>query len=114
MIAHVVLFRPKAQLSADERATFVAALEYALRNITTIKRARIGRRVTLGREYDQQNVENYPFAAILEFEDEAGLRAYLDDPAHQALGAQFYITAESAMVFDYELLDAARANELLA
>jgi len=113
MVAHVVLFRPKPQLTAVERADFIAALEHALQDIALIKRARVGRRITVGRQYDQENAETYPFAAILEFEDEAGLRAYLDHPAHRALGEQFYLTAESAMVFDYDLVEGNRAAGLL-
>lgn len=114
MIAHVVLFRPKATLSAAERATLVNALEHALTRIASIKRARIGRRVMLGRQYDQHNAEHYPFAAILEFDNEANLRAYLDHPAHTTLGEQFYLTAESALVFDYDLMDGDRAEDLLS
>lgn len=114
MIAHVVLFRPKATLGAAERATLVAALEHALNRIQFITRARVGRRITLGRQYEQQHADHYPFAAILEFDNEADLRAYLDHPAHNALGEQFYLTAESALVFDYALMDGDRANELLS
>src|SRR5688572_13820928 len=113
MIAHVVLFRPRPQLSADDRATFVAALEHALSHIASITRARIGRRVTVGRQYDDQNAESYPFAAILEFENEAALRAYLDHAAHQALGEQFYLIAESALVFDYDLVEGDKAGAIL-
>jgi hypothetical protein len=111
MIAHVVLFRPKAGLSTDERQGFVDALDHALKNIPLIKRATIGRRITLGRLYDQQNPADYPFAAILEFENEADLRAYLDHDAHQALGQQFYLKADAALVFDYAAV--ARAAELV-
>ena len=112
MIAHVVLFRPKTQLSAGQREAFVAAFEHALANIASIKRARVGRRITVGRDYDQQNVEQYPLAAILEFESEPDLRAYLDHPAHRALGEQFYLNAEAALVFDYELLEGDRVAGL--
>ena len=84
MIAHVVLFRPKPQLTADERSAFVATLEHALNNIAVIKRSRVGRRITIGRQYDLQNADDYPFAAILEFENEIDLRAYLDHSAHRA------------------------------
>ena len=113
MIAHVVLFRPKADLSDDQRRAFVTALEHALVNIPLIKHARVGRRVTMGRLYDEQNAQDFPFVAILEFASEADLRDYLEHPAHQMLGAQFYVTSDAAQVFDYELLDARDARELL-
>ena len=113
MIAHLVLFRPKADLTSDDRRAFVAALEHALLNIPLIKRARVGRRLTMGRIYDQQNVEEFPFVAILEFESVDHLRAYLEHPAHQMLGAQFYVTSDAALVFDYELLEGLQVRELL-
>lgn len=113
MVAHVVLFRPKSELTSDQRAAFVAALEHALTNIPLIKSARVGRRITLGRQYDHLNAQSYPFAAILEFQSETDLRLYLEHPAHEMLGAQFYITSESALVFDYELMPAGRLQDLL-
>ena len=113
MIAHVVLFRPKAALTSDERRAFTAALEHALTNIPLIKHARVGRRVTLGRQYDAQNAQDFPFAAILEFDTESDLRAYLEHPAHQMLGTQFYVTSEAAMVFDFELLEGTHIRELV-
>lgn len=112
MIVHVVLFRPKTELSADERSAFVAALEHALTSIPLIQRASVGRRLRVGRQYDQQNTAEFPFVAILEFAVEADLRAYLEHPAHAMLGAQFYATSDAAMVFDFELVEPGRLNEL--
>ena len=113
MVAHVVLFRPKSSLTTDDRAAFVTALQHALTNIASIKNARVGRRVMMDRPYDQLNAQSFPFAAILEFENEADLRTYLEHPAHEMLGAQFYITSEAALVFDYELVEAARVDEVI-
>lgn len=105
MLAHVVLFRPKPDLTDLERGAFLDALEHALVNIPLITRARVGRRLTVGRPYDQLNTEQFPFAAILEFDKEADLREYLDHPAHQQLGEQFYVASERALVFDFDLTD---------
>jgi Stress responsive A/B Barrel Domain len=113
MIAHVVLFRPKPDLTAHARATFIDALEQALNGIPLIRRARVGRRVLLGRAYDAQSSDEYQFAAMLEFENEADLREYLEHPAHQSLGEQFYSASEAAMAFDFELMEGTRARELL-
>jgi hypothetical protein len=113
MIAHVVLFRPKPDLREDQRGAFVTALEHALVNIPLIKRARVGRRLTVGRLYEEQNTHDFPFVAILEFTSEDDLRAYLEHPAHHMLGAQFYATADAAFVFDYELLEGLEVRNLL-
>ena len=114
MIAHLVLFRPRTTLTHEERSTFVEALEHALKNIPTIRRAHVGRRTILGRQYDAMNVQQFPFVAILEFDSEANLRAYLDQPAHQKLGKQFYVASDGAMAFDFEMFEPERARELLS
>lgn len=113
MIAHVVLFRPKSELTADERQAFVDTLEHALTKIDLIKRVTIGQRTTLGRLYDQTAID-FPFAAILEFDSEADLRAYLDHPAHVNLGRQFYLAAEQALALDYNVLEGDWPRRLLA
>jgi hypothetical protein len=114
VIAHVVLFRPRATLTGDERRTLVTAMQHAFDGIPTIRRVRVGRRLTIGRLYDQQNVQDFPFVAILEFDNEADLRAYLDHPAHQSLGEQFYRTSEAALAFDFEFVEGDLARALLA
>jgi hypothetical protein len=113
VIAHVVLFRPKSTLSDDQRAAFVRALDDALNNIPLIKRASIGRRKVMGRQYDAANAVEFPYIAILEFDSTADLLAYLAHAAHEALGMQFYTTSESALAYDFELLDPSRARELI-
>jgi hypothetical protein len=113
MIAHVVLFRPKADLTSDQRRAFVTALQHALTNIPIIRQARVGRRLVLGRHYDQVNQHDFPFAAILEFATVADLRAYLEHPAHEMLGAQFYVASEAAMVLDYELREGDAIMDLI-
>jgi hypothetical protein len=113
MIAHVVLFRPRASLSEAERTAFVLALEAALREIPSIARALVGRRVTLGRRYDAPDADGYPFAAILEFHSRDDLVAYLDHPAHQALGEHFYTASDAALALDFEILPTERLDTLL-
>ena len=107
MIVHVVLFRPRAGLSPAERQTLVDAFDTALRAIPSIRRARVGRRITHGRGYEQLMRVDYPYAAILEFDDAAGLKAYLEHPAHERLGERFFSTFEEALMYDYELQDGA-------
>ena len=68
----------------------------------------------LGRQYDNMNAQQFPYAAILEFDSEADLRAYLDHPAHEKLGEQFYFTSDGALAFDFEMLEPDRARELLS
>jgi hypothetical protein len=46
---------------------------------------------------------DYSYAAILEFDDLAGLRAYLAAPAHAQLAAYFHDVCEEALAYDFEL-----------
>ena len=102
MISHVVLFRPKASLSADERRALIAALERAVTGIPFIKRAAIGKRILLNRAgYETQMAEHYEYSAILEFGDEADLRAYLDHPSHVDLGRLLFTAAEAVLAYDF-------------
>ena len=103
MIAHVVMFRPRGGLSADDRGRLVAVFREAISAIPTLRRARIGRRVVHGRPYEALMRTNYSHAAVLEFDDVAGLKAYLEHPAHDALGALFFETFEEALIYDFDL-----------
>ena len=44
----------------------------------------------------------YEFAAILEFDDQAGLVAYLNHPSHEALGRAFWEVCRSTVVVEVE------------
>ena len=103
MIAHVVLFRPRPNLAEADRHALAEALTRALRDIPSIRRARVGRRITHGRPYEALMQADYSYAALLEFDDVAGLKAYLEHPAHEALGAQFFACFEDALMYDFEL-----------
>lgn len=103
MISHVVLFRPKTSLSAVERRALIASLEHAVSGIATIKRATIGKRILLNRAgYETQMAEHYEYSAIIEFENEADLRAYLDHPAHVDLGRLLFTAAEAVLAYDFQ------------
>ena len=102
MISHVVLFRPRATLSDRERAQLIASLQAAVSGIATIRRATIGKRVLLNRPgYETQMAEHYEYSAILEFDSEADLRAYLDHPAHVDLGTRLSSAAEAVLAYDF-------------
>lgn len=107
MIAHIVLFRPHADLSGAGRESLAAAFAAALREIPSIRRARVGRRVRVGRAYEAAMRADYPYAAVIEFDDPAGLAAYLEHPAHEQLAARFFSAFEEALMYDFELEDGA-------
>ena len=103
MIAHVVLFRPRTDLGGAARDALASAFERALREIPSIRRARVGRRVTHGRPYEALMQVDCQYAAILEFDDISGLSAYLEHPAHEQLAAHFFNAFEDALMYDFEM-----------
>jgi hypothetical protein len=109
MISHVVLFRPKDSLSPEDRRALIDALQRAVSGIPSIKRTTIGKRVLLDRPgYETQMAEHYEYSAILEFETEADLRAYLDHPSHAELGKHLFQSADAVLAYDFISVDPTR------
>jgi hypothetical protein len=113
MIAHVVLFRLKPQLADVMRDGLADALARATRDIPSIRRVRVGSRITLGRVYEQLMTTDYSFAAIIEFEDQVGLQAYLDHPIHEQLARRFYASVDQALTYDFEMWETEEGIETL-
>jgi len=107
MIAHIVLFRPRPDLPESGRVELVSAFETAIRTIPSIRNARIGTRVLHGRPYEALMSSHYPYAAVLEFDDLAGLKAYLEHPAHERLGSTFFEVFEEALMYDFDMQEGA-------
>ena len=103
VITHVVLLRPRAGLSADERAGIVDAFRTAVRTIPSIRHVRLGKRVKPGTQYEQSMAVDYEYAALLDFDDVGGLQAYLKHPAHEALATRFFQVLDEALMYDFEL-----------
>jgi Stress responsive A/B Barrel Domain len=102
MIAHVVLMTPRPDLSAADRQTFLTAFESALRNISSVRNVRIGRRVLHGAGYETAAAAGEYFA-IIDFENMTGLQSYLGDPAHEEVGRRLYQVMSSVAVYDFEV-----------
>lgn len=112
MIAHVVLFRPRADLAPEVRRDLARAFNAALTGIPTIRQARVGRRLLVGRPYESLMRTDYTHAAIIEFDDRAGLIAYLNHPDHEQLANRFFSAFEEALMYDFELAEGASALDL--
>jgi hypothetical protein len=103
MVWHVVLLKPRGDLSAADRAAFVAAFERAVRDIATVRGVHVGRRIAHGAGYERDVPDAADYLAVIEFDDVAGLRAYLADPAHAELGRWFGQALSSGIVYDFEV-----------
>lgn len=114
MIAHVILFQPRSNLTVTERDAVLSALVSAVRGAPTVRSCRLGRRVKHGLPgYEQAMPHDFEFAAIIEFDDIEGLRAYLRHPAHTAIGNHFATAAAAALAYDFEIVSLEDAPTLL-
>lgn len=114
MIAHIVLFSPKPDLSDADRRALIQALVAAAGDIPSIKRFRVGRRVKHWMPgYEQLMLDDYEFAAIVEFDDIEALKVYLAHPSHAAIGRHFTTSASKSIAYDYAVVDAADAGALV-
>ena len=102
MIMHLVLLKPGAGLTEADRRDFVAAFERAVREIPTVRGVRIGLRVTHGAGYEAVAPDAADVVAVIDFDDLAGLHAYLRHPAHEDVGVHFGRSLRSAMVYDFD------------
>ena len=81
MIAHVVLFAPKPDLPDVRSRAVLEGLTAAAADIPSNRRFRVGRRVSHGLPgYEQAMPVDFEYVVMIEFDDEAGLRAYLATP----------------------------------
>jgi hypothetical protein len=109
MIAHLVLFRPRAGLPEATRQNLTASFSRAVREIPSVRRARVGPRIAHGRPYEQLMRVDFSYAAVLEFDDLEGLKSYLEHPVHAELAARFFEASEETLIYDFELQDGVEA-----
>jgi len=106
MITHVILFKPKPDISAAERQAVVDGLTAAARGIPSIRKLRVGTRVKHGLPgYEQAMREDFDYAVIVELDDLEGLKSYLAHPLHKAIGQHFTQSSSAALAYDYEMQD---------
>jgi hypothetical protein len=101
MVTHLVLMKPRPDLTPAGRQAFVDAFDRAMREIPTVRGVRIGRRITHGAGYER-TAPDMDYVASIDFDDLAGLQAYLRHPAHAELGARFGESLSAALVYDFE------------
>jgi len=102
MVSHLVLMNPRPDLSALERRGFIDAFEKAVSEIPTVRAVRIGNRIMHGAGYEP-SAPAMSVIAVIDFDDLAGLQAYLSHPAHEELGAWFRRSLSAAQVYDFQV-----------
>lgn len=103
MIAHVVLFEPKATITDADRETFLDAMKTAFREIPTVARSMVAKRQLLGVGYESKIGDTaYSYVSVVEFEGVPDLKAYLEHPLHQRLGQLFWQYCDRTTIVDAE------------
>lgn len=103
MVWHVVLMKPRTDLSPGDRQALLDAFNRAVREIPAVRDVRIGRRITHGAAYEATAPDSADFIVSIAFDELAGLQTYLRHPAHDELAARFYQALSSALIYDYEM-----------
>lgn len=106
MIAHIVLFRPKAELTDDDLRLFTQLFRRVCVEVPGIERVRLGP-VVGGGVFGGAKLGSSPYsaAAYLEFKDRQALEAYLQNPLHREFAESFWRYSEETVIADSEMVD---------
>lgn len=83
-------------------------MRVAARDIPSVRGFRIGQHVDPPVNYKLGGFPAFPWIAVIEFDDEAGLRTYLGHPLHVELGVRFNAAADAALIYDYTVAETMR------
>ena len=103
MVSHVVVMKPRLDLSSGERQSLVAAFSRAVREIPSVRQVRVGRRIAHGAVDEERTPGSEDYLIVLDFDDVAALRRYLSHPAHEELARRFNQSLSSALIYDFEV-----------
>ena len=78
------------------------ALRIASTGIPSVRKFQVGKRVLHGVTYERLMAEDYPYAAVVEFDDLDGLTSYLQHPKHDELGHLFWALMDAGLVYDFD------------
>ncbi|WP_010664470.1 Dabb family protein [Marinilabilia salmonicolor] len=99
MIKHIVLFKFKEDLPADEKKNkserIKADLEALVEKVETLRKMEVG--ININPE------EEYNLSLVSEFDDMKGLKAYAVHPDHVKAGAAIREILEKRACVDYEI-----------
>jgi hypothetical protein len=103
MIRHIVALRFKAEISAEQKAGFHAALQALSGHLPGIVEFRSFANVSP----EEPVIHGFRDLFWIDFQNASARDAYLVDPGHQAIGAQLVAAAEGGVagiqVLDVEL-----------
>jgi hypothetical protein len=117
VVAHIVFFQPNEDTTSDDKRSFARIMGKVSAEVTSIRRAYVGKAIDINPGYARSFGDTtYSHAAVLEFEDRAGLLEYLQHPTHAELGELFWRWCGATAIIEVETrsLDSAGLGDFLA
>jgi Stress responsive A/B Barrel Domain len=94
MITHVVLLKPKPEMTPDEMQRVLAQVQTLQHSIPGIVNVQVGENLSA-------NPQGYTYGFIMHFVDGEHLKAYAPHPAHRVVSDE--ILRVSSQVIDFDL-----------
>lgn len=114
MILRVVRFRLRPQVTEAETQEALTSFGNAVKSVPTIRHFHVGTRLDgiPGYKLDRTKSEKPTpdsatageYVAVFQFDNEVGLRTYLNHPAQKQMMEKFLALAETAEAADYKML----------
>ena len=94
MIRHIVLVKLPPDVREEAQAQIAAGMAPLPAKLSEIKYMDVGNNIS-------RSPKAHDVAIVLDFEDEAGLKIFAEDPDHKELVSYIRSTAESISIVDY-------------
>jgi Stress responsive A/B Barrel Domain len=106
LIAHVVLFEPKADVTPEQRRDFLNEIRSVATEIAIVHQASVGRPLSFSRMPALNSGQpTYSFAAVMTFRTRNDLDVYLTHPRHELLRTMFWNFCQATLIADLDLSD---------
>src|SRR4051794_36722793 len=92
----------RPDMTQENKSALIAAFERAVHTIPSVRNVRIGNRVIFGAGYEAHQPDVADYLVAIDFDDQPGLEAYLDHPAHRELGTRFNESLSAALIYDFD------------
>src|SRR5437868_2294930 len=101
MIRHIVIFNFKPEINQTDREWLFSQM-YGLARIPSVRQFAVGKLLEPREEWYKARLwTDFSWALTVEFDDEAGLYAYQQDPIHVAVAQEIRKRVSGAKVMDF-------------
>jgi hypothetical protein len=106
MIRHIILFNLKPEVDNADRDWLFAQIQ-GLAKISSVRTLAVGKLLDAREAWYKARIwADFAWALTVDFDDEAGLYVYQQDPVHLAVAAEIRQRVSTLKVLDFESLSA--------